>query len=201
MDQNQQSTLKDRLLKFPLLLVVGIVGTLILYAVIPSALERDLNLEPSATLEWSTHNSPGGSFSILLPTTPKVESYTIPVNDNEKVIANTYTAEVKDKFLFTIIVADLPQSLIIDDAETALVDTLDGMVKSHSDNELESYEMFTLGNLPAVQFVISGKTTTYWNRGIAVLDGDRKYIVQFYNKGSFDEDTYNNFIDSFSIRQ
>lgn len=201
MEQNQQSTLKDRLLKLPLLIGVGIIGSLILYVVFPSAMERDLNISPSATLEWSTYNAPDGSFSVLFPSTPKAESFTVPINNNEKMIANTYTSEVKDKFLLTINVADIPPSLIIDDAETALLDTLDGMVKSHSDNELENYEIFTLNGLPAVRYVLSGKTTTYWSRGIAVIDGDRKYIVQYYNKGSFDEDTYNKFINSFKIKQ
>lgn len=201
MDHNKQSILKNKLLKLPLLIFAGIVGSLVLYTVIPSALERDLNIESSEVFEWSTYVSPNDNFSISLPSTPKVESYTVPVNVSEKLIANIYTVEVKNGYIFTISVADLPQSLIIDDTEAALMDTLDGMVKSHSDNELESYEIFTLDNLPAIQFVISGKTTTYWNRGIAVLDGDRKYIVQFYNKGGFDEDSYNNFIDSFKIKQ
>jgi len=200
MEQNQQSTLKDRLLKLPLLIGVGIIGSLILYAVIPSAMEKNLNIELSATLEWSTYNAPDDSFSVLFPSTPKAKSYTVPINNNEEVVANTYTSEIKDKFLFTINVADIPQSLIIDDAETALLDTLDGMVKSHSDNELKNYEIFSLNGLPAVRYVLGGKTTTYWSRGIAVIDGDRKYIIQYYNKGSFDEDTYNKFVNSFKIK-
>ncbi len=201
MEQNQQSTLKDRLLKLPLLIGVGIIGTLILYVVFPSAMERDLNIEPSTILEWSIYNSPDGSFSVLLPATPKVESYTIPVNNNEKIVAKIYTVDIEGKFLFTISVADIPPSLVINDAETALLDTLDGMVKSHSDNELESHEMFTLNGLPAVRYILSGKTTNFWSRGIVVINGDRKYIVQYYNKGGFDEDTYNKFINSFEVKQ
>lgn len=200
MNQIQLNTIKDRLLKLPLLIMVGIVGSLILYAIIPSALERDLNIEQSAIFEWTTYNLPNSSFSVSLPTNPKVESYSIPIN-NEKIIVDTYMAEIEDKYLFRISVTDLPQSLIINDAKAALLNTLDGMVKSHQDNELKNYEIFALEDLLAVQFIIRGKTTSYWDRGIVVIDGDRKYILQFYNKGGFDEEVYSRFIDSFKIQK
>ena len=175
------------------------MGTLIFYAIMPSAMERDLNIKPSIILDWSMYTSLNNNFSVLLPADPKIESYTIPINDNENIAIEKYTVETKDEYFFAISISNIPKSLIIHDSEIALLDTLDGMVKSHSDNKLESYEMFTLSDLPAVRFVIKGKTTTWWSRGIAVINGDKKYIVQFYNKGDFNQEIYSKFINSFKI--
>lgn len=200
MNQLQPNTIKNRFLKLPLLIIIGIIGSLIFYIIIPSVLERDLAFEQPIMFEWITYNLPNSNFSVSLPTNPKIESYSVPIN-NEKMIIDTYTVKIKDKYWFSIMISDLPQSLLINNSKIVLLDSLDGMVKSHQDNELKNYKIFVLEGLPAVRFFIRGKTTSYWNRGVVVINGNRKYILQFYNKGFFDEEIYNRFINSFKIHE
>lgn len=152
--------------------------------------------------EWRVFNSSIGRFEAKFPSYPVTEKEVVQIPDSTLTI-NMYffISEVDDHGAYIVGVSKYPDEVDVSVPEINLENAMNGMLISTEDNELIDSNLTDFDIYKSIDFTIENNNLEIYKKGKIILADNVLYqILLIREKEHFNEDDYNKFINSFSLK-
>jgi len=179
-------------------IIIILIGLASLSLTIVNAFSQSqIKAHTTNTTTWKVFKAPAGDFEVSFPTHPTQEKEELPIADTDwKAKFESYESEAGNGMAYSISKVTYPPA--IDLAEIELDEFVEDMVSSSSGNKLVSSKLTYFDNHRAVDYLI--RTILGYLKGKLIVVGQTKYLLMVsYATEDYDEEQYNQFIQSFTF--
>lgn len=156
------------------------------------------NTPPPAIHSWKTFTPTDSLFTVKLPTTPESSTET-QESGSISVKTTIYISEVSNTIAYLVGVYQFTPVQTINNPDTVLKESLNGVVASHADNKLVSSKFGYFGAYRSLDFTIT--QGTIYLKGKLIVTKDTEYsLLHTYVAETYNQTDYDTFISSFKIR-
>lgn len=167
------------------------------YKVLPIKESPQMEIDPFGG--WREFNAQSGHFRVLFPMPPQYakEANLIPGTDKKR-LYEMYVSEKMDGAILMINLITYPPEVDTSDVSRMLRDTVDEMVATNPQNELQNITDKSFQGHQAVNFNIVNHD--FHVEGLAFLVDKKLYLLTYVaKKADFSEADYEHFIQSFQM--
>lgn len=152
-------------------------------------------------VSWTSIEVKDGGCQIAFPVVPQKIQQSLQISEaGQNLYYDVYLAPFRDEGVFLLLVATYPVPLTEGHEVAGLEGLLKGILTHHSDNKLVFANVLDIHGRPAINFLIQSGTSYF--RGQALMVGTKLYLMAMEGKkGSLDEPTFNQFIQSFQLHE